>query len=298
MHCARIARHFGQFYHAFAKMIQVGLLRPQISRRKRLVLGADRVRRTRLYCIGTGKTGTHSIAAMFSRNVRSAHEPEALQLIEKIIARKEQRISEEELTQWLRVRDRKLALEVDSSALNFWILDLLLRKFPDARFVLTIRDCYSWCNSTMNHAARHAARFPEGVPPLWIQVWFLRFRPDLYQHAPEERLLQEKGFYSLDGYLSHWTRHNSEVIEKVPAGRLFVVRTDQIGEKALEIADFAGLPRRAVRLDRTHDFRNPSKEHILSQLDRAFVERKVEQHCRPLMTRFFPEIKSLDDVRL
>ena len=41
---------------------------------KRLILGRDQVRRTRLYCVGTGKSGTHSIAAMFSKNVRCGHE--------------------------------------------------------------------------------------------------------------------------------------------------------------------------------------------------------------------------------
>jgi hypothetical protein len=91
---------------------------------------------------------------------------------------------------------------------------------------------------------------------------------------------------------------NEQVIAKVPADRLFVVRTDQLKQRALELADFAGLPRRAIRLHRTHEFKNPGKRPILREIDRGFVEHMAEKYCRPLMTRFFPEIKSLDDAKL
>ena len=261
---------------------------------KRRLLGQKHFRRTRLYGVGTGKTGTHSIAAMFSGPVRSCHEPEAIELMEKIFDLQAGRIKEEELTAWVRRRDRKLALEVDSSHLNFYILDLLIREFPEARFVLTIRDCYSWCNSVINQAARLAGK----VHPFWPRLADLRFRPDIFRHAPEEKFLKEKGLYTLDGYLSHWKEHSGQVIDKVPKERLLVVRTDQIQQEALTIAGFAGLPHHAVRLERTHEYQNPSKEQWLRQIDRNFLEAKVEKHCRPLMTQFFPEIKSLDDANL
>ena len=110
-------------------------------------------------------------------------------------------------------------------------------------------------------------------------------------------MLKEQGVRSLDYYFSYWKWHNTGVLEQVPQDRLLVVRTDQIGQRAFEIADFAGLPRRAVRQERTHEFRNPAKQPILQQIDRSFVEARVARHCRPLMERFFSEIKSMDDVK-
>jgi hypothetical protein len=257
------------------------------------LLGPHRARRTRLYCVGAPKSGTHSIAAMFS-GVRSEHEPQRAEVLEKVYAWQDGHIGDQELKAWLRARDRQLALEVDSSSLNFEILDFLLREFPDARYVLTIRDCYSWCNSAINHTARYRGR----LDALWLPIRQSRYRPDVFTHAPEEQLLKDNGFYTLDGYFSYWTRHNTEVIEKVAPDRLLVIRTDQIPERAFEIADFAGLPRRAIRPERTHEYKNPTKHPILRQIDRKFVEAKVEKHCRQLMTRFFPEIKSLDEARL
>ena len=261
---------------------------------KRLMLGHNRVRRTRLYCVGTGKSGTHSITSMFSKAVRAQHEAEAIPLMETFLAWKNGRLDKTQFIEWLRARDRRLALEVDLSTLNRDILDILLATFPDARFVLTIRDCYSWCNSHINHAMR----FRPKTNPLWREIPKWRMGSEAFEHAPEERLLKEMGLASLNFHFRHWTWHNAGVIEQVPATRLLVVRTDEIGKRAFELAEFAGLPRRVVRVDRTHEFRNPARQNILGQIDPQFVESVVEKHCRPLMSRFFPEIKSLRDAQL
>ena len=106
------------------------------------------------------------------------------------------------------------------------------------------------------------------------------------------------GLPNLDNQLFQWRRYNEEAIAKVPAERLLVVRTDQITQRAFEIADFAGLPRRTVRLERTHAFQNPVTRQPIREIDRTFLEATVEEHCRPLMARFFPEIGSLEDAKL
>src|SRR5687767_10816826 len=122
---------------------------------KRLLVGPYRARRAHLYCVGTGKSGTHSVVSMFSKSVRAPHESEATVLMEKFLAWKSGDLDQTQFRQWLVARDRRLALEVDSSNLNRDILPFLLREFRDARFLLTIRDCYSWCDSFMNHRVRY-----------------------------------------------------------------------------------------------------------------------------------------------
>lgn len=260
---------------------------------KRLWLGRQKVRRARLYCVGTAKSGTHSICSMFSSNVAAAHEPQASQLIEKYFDRREGRIGEEEFHGWLRERERESALEVDSSWFNVLILDFLAREFPDARFVLTIRDCYSWLNSEFKRVLHTPSQEPARI----------KMRKFLYEraggfHLPEEQILKESGLHTLDGYLARWTAHNEKVPATIPKERLLIVRTHEIGQRAFEIADFAGLPRHTVRLKHTHDYQNPVSRNMIRELDRNFLEGKVEQHCRPLMARFFPEIKTLDDAKL
>lgn len=259
---------------------------------RRIVLGSNRVRRTRLYGVGIGKSGTHSLAEMFSNSVRARHEPGALELIDRAFDWLEGRTSEPQMIAWLHERDRKLALDVDSAGINWLILELLLREFPDARFVLTIRDCYSWTDSSMSHLLRMW-----DADERWFKVVRYYYEQEPVVYAPEERLLEANGIYPLERYFAHWKTRNEDVLEKIPSERLFIVRTDQLGERAFEIADFAGLPRTAVRIDRTHAYANPDKRSFLRELDRAFVERCADKYCRPLMARFFPEIKTLDDAR-
>jgi hypothetical protein len=261
---------------------------------KRLLLGARRVRRTRLYGIGGPKSGTHSVAAMFSSNVRAVHEPEFRTLIRMILDRHHGRIGERDFIEWLRVRDRRWALEVDSSSLNFEILDILLREFPDARFLLTVRDCYSALDSQVN-------QFLKGLgkrDPIVIELWNVQLGADAYRYAPQERILEQHGAPNVDSLLRSWAHRVHHTLATVPVERLLVVPTDQLKSRAFEIADFAGLPRRTVRLERTHAYRNPAKRPVVSEIDREFLERKVEQHCAPLMARFFPEIQSLDQAKI
>jgi hypothetical protein len=260
---------------------------------RRFALGPNRARRAQIYGVGIGKSGTHSLANMFSRTVRARHEPQSMQVIDHFLDWHNRRISEAEMAAWIRQRDREMALEVDSSGLNFPILDLLLREFPHARFVLTVRDCYSWTNSMMNEEVRSA-----NADERWSRMRRYYHEREPVVYTPEEQLLKENKLYPLDRYFSHWAMRNEQVIAKVPGERLFVVRTDQLKQRALELADFAGLPRRAIRLQRTHEFKNPDKRPILREIDRGFVEHRAEKYCRPIMTRFFPEIKSLHDAKL
>jgi Sulfotransferase domain len=260
---------------------------------KRLLLGRQRVRRTRLYGVGIGKSGTNSISKMFSKNVRAVHEPQAVALIDKYLDWRNGRVNDREMTEWVRARDREMALEVDSSWLNVLILEMLVREFPDARFVLTIRDCYSWLNSNFNHSLRAG-----NVDPRWKQLREFRFRHENFVHAPEEQVLKKNGLLPLDAYFSRWAAHNEMALAKISGERLFVVRTDEIRLRAHDIADFASLPRTTIRLEHAHAFQNPIRREIIHEIDRGFLEQKADQHCRPLMARFFPEIKSLDDAKL
>ena len=249
--------------------------------------------RRRLYCIGTAKSGTHSVAEMFAPPVRSQHEPDHRHLIDVVVDAAEGRLSEDHVRKWLRSRDRRLMLDVDSSHMNFFILDALLRAHRRARFLLTIRDCYSWLNSMMKHSLRYTHPHPA-----WGRFREFRFRGDGLVHAPEERALQEKGLYTIDGYLAYWAMHNETALRKVPAQRLLVVRTDQITARAAEIASFARLPVHVVQTDRSHAFANPDRSSLLDEIPPAFLEERVERHCRKLMSQFFPEIERLADARM
>jgi hypothetical protein len=228
------------------------------------------------------KSGTHSLASLFERHYRAAHEADSGQLIDAILLHASMRWSDADLRDYLRQRDARFRLEVDSSQLNFFILDELLDMLPQARFILTIRDCVSWLDSLINHSL---SRTPS---PAWRRLRDHRFATPRRPHPVEEHALAGRGLYTLDGYLRYWARHNATVIERVPAERLLVVKTHDIAARCADIAGFLGVPPATLEPAVAHSNRARQRHDVLSKLPVCHLALKVQQHCGPLMQRFFP----------
>lgn len=247
-------------------------------------------RKTHIYCVGTAKSGTNSIGTIFGEQLLSSHEPEAAETIKLILDKASGRISDENLCRRLLERDRRLCLDLDSSQLNFFLLDQLLFLFPAAKFILTIRNPYAWLNSFINHSL---SRTPTEA---WKKIRDLRFRPDLHSYDAAEETLREKGLYTLDGYLSYWAGHNRAVLEKVPSEKLLVVRTEEISKKGNEIAAFAGIPMVGFNNERSHANKARANYGVLDKIEEKYLDCKIREHCSDLMVRFFPDISCKEDA--
>jgi hypothetical protein len=101
-------------------------------------------RKTHLYCVGTAKSGTTSIQAIFSERLRSGHETDSHKMMDLIIQRASGKVTDKELNKFIRKYDKRFWLEVDSSQLNYFIISNLVDLFPNAKFILTIRNPYAW----------------------------------------------------------------------------------------------------------------------------------------------------------
>lgn len=268
--------------------MQIGLHPADIaaSSSERLCLDS----RPRLYGVGPGKTGTNVLASIFTE-LPTAHEPEAAALITTILKYTAGRVDWRCLRDLIAERDRRLGLTVDVSNLNVFLLDLLVEMAPDAVFVLTIRDPYSWLDSMLNHYLRHTPS------DLWKDFSIYRFTREPKLHPPEESVLAENGLFSLAGYLSYWRAHIEKVLAAVPTERLYIVRTDRIASEANNIAKFAGFPTTVVDRSRVHEYRNPDKLPILQRIPQKHLEEQVRMHCEPLASRLFPETGSLADAK-
>lgn len=240
-------------------------------------------RRFHAYCVGTPKSGTHSIDGLFSVKYRSSHEPEFESLWNMLLAANEGLVSNEKLLKYVRKRDKRLWLELDSSNLNYYLIDILILEFKEAKFILTIRDCYSWLASAIKHRISRS----KPVPNTQKKDKF-RFGTDFYEYATEEEVLKQYGLPTLDAFLTYWARHNESVIEKVPKDRLLIVKTHEISTSAERIANFIGVPSDTLNHEHSHLFRARNQTNILSAIDRDFLDTKVKKHCTKLMDEFFP----------
>ena len=235
------------------------------------------------------KSGTHSLVAIFQK-YRAMHEPQHQEMLRAILADDKGALSQDDKIAFLSSRDRQLRLELDVSQLNYFFLVELVASFPDARFILTIRDCYSWLDSFINHQLGREASDD------WKQLRDLRFYRDDNAYAAEERLLVEKGLYTLDGYFSYWATHNRNVLGLVLPERLLVIRLNELSQSLSALAQFVGVPVETLASSQAHVFPAQRRFGILQQLNRSFLESKANRHCGELMKAFFPDVGSLDNA--
>jgi hypothetical protein len=246
-----------------------------------------RPRRVHAFGVGAPKSGTHSLAGMF-RRYRAAHEPENDLLIPAIL-RSDPAGPVPDADVLVRARDRRLWLELESSHLLLHLLESLVSVWPDARFILTIRDPYTWMGSALNGQQRKPA------PPRWGRLGYYRFREFLPARLPAARELPIADHTLVDRLLLYWQLHNQMVLDLVPPERLLVVRTHELSTSADALAAFLGIPASSVDVSNAHLYKTPKKLDVLSGR-RAEIEAAVQKYCAPLMRTYFPDIRSVDDA--
>lgn len=244
-------------------------------------------RKFHAYCLGTPKSGTVSLGELFKTGYRSAHEPEVRFLTYKIMAWQQGKLGKDELLSYLRHRDSRMQLEMDSSYLNFEVAGELAQAFPQARFILTIRDCLSWLDSFINFQLNKPEFMGSGYKQIFRDHMDGLLGAGKYQHGEEEAALEELGLHSLDGYFSYWSHHNQHVMDTVPDEQLLIIRTCDINHSIPAIESFLGLPASTLP-EAKHANPVTRRNSILDKVDKDYLYDKARLHCTTLMDRFFP----------
>ena len=175
------------------------------------------------FCVGQAKSGTASIAGLLSTSYRVAHEPERAATLDLILRHARGELSDTAVREHLRERDARLDLEYDVAWANQFLSGPLLAVFPAARFIVLIRDCYTWLQSITDHLT---LRDVPGDVAEFLRWWF---KPDEYPHGAADRALEDRGLFSVSAYLHAWNRHVDSCIGLIPPERRLVLRTDELG---------------------------------------------------------------------
>lgn len=246
-------------------------------------------RRFHAFGIGIGKTGTHSLAGIFQTRYRAAHQPQS-QLTQDWIHSYQTSSDTLPTRAFLLQRDRALWLELEASTYLTEILPELVVLFPNAKFILTLRDCYTWLNSVLNYALQ--VRQTERGRRARERTYGQNGRT----YTAGDEILESFGLYSIHDYLAGWAQRNARALEFTPAERLLVIRTHELTNSLPQIAQFLNLPIATLDARRTHLYKAPTDFEILRRVDREYLESQVQLHCQPLMRQFFPEIQRLEDA--
>lgn len=270
--------------HFLTKHIPYALKKKWMPLASRLYRWRPRLRSRNFhaYCVGTPKSGTTSVARIFSPNFQAAHEPRTFTTNDYIADWLEGVISDRELTNFLQARDRHLWLELEAAHVLHHCVDLLVRAFPSARFILTIRDCFTWLNSEINQ--HYIVR---DTPP-WGRLQRLRYASHANAYTDHDEVLRTYGLYPIESYLAYWARHNRQVLDSVPDERLFVLQTSAIDTSLSDLASFVGVSPHQLDASHAHSYSRSDKElDVFKLVDPTYIHAVARKHCRPLMKRFF-----------
>ena len=222
------------------------------------------------------------MSGLFRSHYRAQHEADGEPLIDTLIGASAGEVSESERVRQIMERDRRRWLEFDSSALNYFFLDIFRDQFPESRFILTLREPVSWLGSVYNQFLQ-----PD-IEPHWQRFAHWWFEPQHYEYSTHERVIEDHGLFPVDSCLEHWAEHTRTVLATVPDDRLLVVRTTDIGSDIPRIARFVGVPEDTLNAERSHMFKAAARHNLVEQIDPDYLAERVEHHCGDFVREFFP----------
>ncbi|MDE3259686.1 MAG: hypothetical protein OYM47_17790 [Gemmatimonadota bacterium] len=245
--------------------------------------------RVKAFCVGQAKSGTASLVGLLSSNYRAAHEPERPELLDMILRESKGEVTAEEFRKFLLERDARLNLEYDVSWANQFIIGHLLDVFPAAKFIVLIRDCYSWLQSAVGHLVSRE------MPPEILDFLPWWTKPERYPHSDHDRALAEKGLDSVAAFLHTWNGHVDRC-HSIPPDRRLVIRTHELARSHRRLADFLRIPVDTLDAGSGHQNRSTWHERIESLVDPSYIADMVQSICADNMARYFPEVRNAQDV--
>ena len=259
---------------------------PQFER----IIAARHPVHIKAFCVGQAKAGTASLVGLLSANYRAAHEPERAETLEVILREARGEISSAAMRSYLHDRAARLDLEYDVAWANQFIIDHLLSVFPTARFIVLIRDCYTWLRSIMVHLVGRDV--PRDVLD-FLRWWF---KPELHPHNPHDQILADLGLFSIAAYLYAWNRHVDTCTGSIPVDQRLMLRTHELDSSHQRLAEFLQIPVGSLDSASGHRNRGTWSERIESLVEPAYIDDMVHSLCGANMQLHFPEIGSIHDV--
>jgi len=230
------------------------------------------------FCIGTAKSGTSSIAAMFSR-FRSFLEPNSGELIREIIrSENNSRTRDSRLMAAFSRCDREHLPEMNSSQINGFYLKEIETLHPAAKYILTIRPCLNWLESFANH--HYETRTVKVAKLYWHEYRKFRFGRYGYSFESDETAVEEAGLFPIEAYVHFWADYNNDMLARAPIDRTLIVKTCDLGHSCSKIERFLGLRDGSLDPGSSHKNIRTQKTFSVRQTVAAeYLEAVVARHC-------------------
>lgn len=238
-------------------------------------------RQTHAFCIGTPKSGTTSIAGIFDNNYRSSHEPERVELIELIHKHFNKQVTDSQYINWLKLRDKRIWLDIESNCFLGYRPDLLYSAYPNSKYILSVRNPLSWLDSMLNHTINYPPK-SELVIRYWHDIFF---QPNKYPHCKYDSALKENAVYSIEAYLRYWSKSITSIIKHIPETQLMILKTKELKENDLEISSFLSIDINSLDHQMNHLNKAPEKYQLLNLVEPEYLDDTCTKFCQDIIDK-------------
>ena len=259
------------------------------SYRKRLCKRLKR-RAFHAYCIGVPRTGTTSIAGLFREYYRSGHEVDPEDVLKYSLDFREGKIQMHEFEQFILKRDRDLFLEMDSSTHNVYMIPVLLRLFPQAKFLIPIRDTISWLNSYIDYGINN--RLKEGtnvISPQRTRMNEFRYGDLYHAYSQKENILKEFDMPSIEAFLYFYSTYYKTVLEIIPEDRRIIYNIVELKESIPAICSLLGISAYFLNSKNVRMNISSKKHHVLEKIEPVYLQERIDYYCSDMMKRYYPD---------
>lgn len=224
-----------------------------------------------ILALGMFKTGTLSIAKMFSQHMHDLHEPHAYLFSKKWLQKETGQITDREWESFLIQRYNFLRRPIEASGFLITEARLLSELYPKTKFILTIREPTAWVESLLNHILRNRKLVKFHY---WEPVFKHYFGSQDF--PPEESALAEQGLFPIVSMLEFWKQKNEAAINAIPGDRLLILDTDQLSQSVPQIETFLNLPNGSVSTERSKAQHWTRKSKMALGVDKAYLQQTAQ----------------------
>lgn len=246
-----------------------------------------RPRRIHAYNLGMGRTGTTAMASIFA-SFRTAHEPMGKETISVLERYWKEELPEQDVRAFLRKRDRVHRFEFESTPFLGPFATQLAQLFPEAKFLLTVREPYTWLRSAIDKCVNTPrTEHPSHV----VKLRDLCYGVLPKTHPEQEQALERYNLHTLGGFLQYWGWHNQTVLNNIPDHRLLLIPTSTLNEAISQVGDFVGVDSEALARPGRQN-QSSTRNGILAEVEEKYVRECIEKHCGKALEQVNEKLKA------
>lgn len=238
------------------------------------------------YGVGLPKTGSTSLSLMM-RNYRTGHEVWLDFLAESAVARRRGEIDDAAFWETVQRRFVPLRAEMDAVTCHHLYVDVLMKHYPKAKFIVTYRDVRSWANSLLSLCIYSRRTPPDRLTRQ--RTWHLTYGDWVGEGTiPFDPADEGDDAVALPALMRTWAAYMRDMPTLLPPDQTMWIKTSELTARAPELADFLGIPADSLDMEVIHSNRTRNSLDRFAIADRATVDRAYAEHCADLMAEHFP----------